>query len=272
MYNELSIMHKTPINQVYLKTAVQAANESSGIFKKFFGKPKDVKIKGNDPRNLVTEIDKKIETQIRQIILKKFSSHKIIGEEFGGQKLSRNDFVWIIDPIDGTTNYIQGLPICCISIGLWQNNSPLVGVVYNPILNQLFTAARGQGAFLNGKRINVSEKKSLKLGFGGFGWGRNIEKAQVNFPKLIPLLHKVRTLGSATMEMCFIALGVYDFHIQNEINVWDFAASAAILKEAGGEVTEIKGGNLTMDSTSFLASNKKLHKQILNEFKKAVII
>lgn len=259
-------------NQKYLKTAVEAAEQSAKIFRSFFGKPKSVKIKNDDPRDLVTEIDKKIEARIRKIILQKFPGHKIIGEEFGSQKFSKNDMVWAIDPVDGTTNYIQGLPICCISIGLWQNNTPLIGVVYNPILSQLFTAARSHGAFLNGKRIKVSDKKTLKLAFGGFGWGRNIHKAQVNFPKLIPLLHKVRTLGSAALEMCFIALGVFDFHIQSEINLWDFAAAALIVKEAGGEVTELKGGKLTMNSTSFLASNRKLHKQMIAEFKKAIII
>ena len=259
-------------NEKYMRVAVQAARQAGPIFKKYFGKPKDIKIKNNDPRNLVTEIDKKIETQIRKVLLKNFPRHKIIGEEFGAQEFSQNDFVWALDPIDGTTNYIQGLPICCISIGLWRNDTPLVGVVFNPILNQLYTAALGKGAFLNGKRIKVSKKKSLKLAFGGFGWGRNIQKAQVNFPKLIPLLHKVRTLGSATMEMCFIALGVFDFHIQSEINLWDFAASALVVREAGGEVTELKGQKLTMASTSFLASNRKLHKQMIAEFKKAVII
>ncbi len=147
-----------------------------------------------------------------------------------------------------------------------------MGVVYNPILGQMFTAEKGKGAFLNGEKIKVSEKKSLKLAFGGFGWGRNIANAQVHCPKLLPLLHKIRTLGSATFEMCFIALGVFDFHIQSEINVWDFAASTLIVKEAGGEVTELNGEKLTMDSRSFFASNRKLHKEMVSEIKKAITI
>jgi myo-inositol-1(or 4)-monophosphatase len=256
----------------YLKAAIFAAKQSSGIFNSFFGKPKNVQIKNGDPRNLVTEIDRLVETRIRKIILKRFPRHRIIGEEFGAQKIAKNDFVWIIDPIDGTTNYIQGLPVCCISIALWQNNRPLAAAVYNPALNQLFTAAAGKGAFLNGRRIKVSAKKSLRLAFGGFGWGRNIHKAQVNFPKLLPLLHKIRTLGSATMEMCFTASGIFDFHIQSEINVWDFAASALIVEEAGGKVTELSGKKLGMDSKSFLASNGKIHGQMLREFKKAILI
>ncbi len=259
-------------NQKYLKVALSAAKTAGKIFKASFGKPKDVQIKNNDPRNLVTEIDRQIETQIRKTILKRFPNHKIIGEEFGGQQISKNDLIWIIDPIDGTTNYIQGLPLCCVSIALWQSETPLAAVVYNPVLGQLFSAAKGQGAFLNGRRLKVSSKKSLKLAFGGFGWGRNIHKAQVNFPRLLPLLHKIRTLGSATLEMCFTAMGVFDFHIQSEINVWDFAAAALIVAEAGGRVTQLDGKSLTIDSKSFLASNGRIHGQMIKEFKKAIII
>lgn len=258
--------------QQYLNLAVNFAKNASIIFKKYFGKPKNIKIKDGDPRNLVTEIDKKIETEFRKLISKEFPNHKVIGEEFGITKTSNQDLVWIIDPIDGTTNYIQGLPICCISIGLWQNNQPLVAVVYNPILEQLFTAIKGQGSYLNGQKIKVSNKSSVNLTYGGFGWGKNIKKAQINFPKLIPLLHKVRTLGSATYEMCYTALGVYDFHIQNEINIWDFAASALIVTEAGGEVSELDGKKLSMESKSFLASNKKIHKILIADLKKIKII
>ena len=259
-------------NQDYLKVAISAAKESGKIFVRYFGKPKDIQMKGGDPRNLVTEIDKKIETQIRKTILKYFPKHKFIGEEFGSQKIVKNDFVWIIDPIDGTTNYIQGLPMCCISIGLWQNNQPLAGVVYNPVFGKLFTASKNGGAYLNGKRLSVSKKGDVSQAYGGFGWGRNIHKAQVNFPKLLPLLHKIRTLGSATFEMCYVAMGVFDFHIQSEINVWDFAASTLIVREAGGTVTELSGKPLTVESKTFLASNGKLHGKMVSELKKSLII
>lgn len=256
----------------YLKTAIQAAKQSGEIFKKNFGKPKNVSMKNNDPRDLVTEIDKKIESQIRASLLKKFPGHKIIGEEFGSQELKKNDLVWIIDPIDGTTNYIHGVPICCISIGLWDSRGPLAAVVYNPVTNYLFSAAKGRGAFLNNKKIRVSQKPQLRQAFGGFGWGRNIHKAQVNFPKLVNLLHKIRTLGSSTFELCFVAMGVFDFHIQSEINIWDFAAAALIIKQAGGKITEQSGKTISLTSKSVIASNGKLHKELLDEFKKAVIL
>jgi|SRR3989344_5790329 len=256
----------------YLQVAIQAAKNAGPVFKKHFGKAKDIQMKNGDFRDLVTRADKEIETQIRKSILKNFPKHKIIGEEFSKDAVGKTDLVWIIDPIDGTTNFIQGLPICCISIGIWQNNTPLVGVVYSPIMDYLFTAVRGQGAFLNGKKIKVSEKPSLKLAFGGFGWGRNIQKAQVNFPQLVKLLHKIRTLGSATFEMCLCAMGVFDFHIQSEINIWDFAAAALLIKEAGGKITEPDGKNIKLGSKSVVSSNGKIHRQLIGELNKSLQI
>ena len=229
-------------------------------------------MKNNDPRDLVTEIDKKIESQIRKSLLKRFPKHKIIGEEFGSGEIKKNDLIWILDPIDGTTNYIQGLPFCCVSIGLWDGKGPLVGVVYNPVLNYLFTAERGKGAFLNGKKIRVSDNRQLNRSFGGFGWGRNIDKAAVNFPKLVRLLHKIRTLGSATLEMCFCATGVFDFHIQSEINIWDFAACALVVQEAGGKITQLDGKNVGLKTRAIIASNGKIHGELISDFKKSVLL
>jgi len=252
----------------YLKVAVSAAKQSGKIFKQSFGKPKNVSIKNGNPRDLVTEIDKAIETQIRKNILKHFPFHKIIGEEFGGQELKKNDLVWIIDPVDGTTNYIQGLPFCCISIGLWDKQGPLLGVIYNPVLNQLFSAVRGKGAFLNGKKITVSPKKDLKQAFGAYGWGRGIKQAAKTFPKLVKILYKIRTTGSAALDLCYVAAGIFDFHIQAEINVWDFAAGTIILTEAGGKMTDWRGGKIGFATKNYLASNNNFHQALFDIFKK----
>ena len=259
-------------DQKYLEAAVSAAAAAGKIFKQNFGRPKSVTMKNNDPRDLVTEIDKKIETQIRKTLLKKFPGHKFIGEEFGLSELTKNDLVWIIDHIDGTTNYIHGVPICCISLALWDSRGPVVATVYNPVAGYLFSAAKNRGAFLNGKKIRVSKEPRLRHAFGGFGWGRNIHKAQVNFPKLVNLLHKIRTLGSSTSELCFVAMGVFDFHIQSEINIWDFAAAALIIKEAGGKITEQNGKAISLTSKSVIASNGKIHKGLIDEFRKSVIL
>jgi len=255
-------------NDLYLKTAVVAVKQAGPIFKKYFGCPKSVSIKHGDPHDLVTEVDRKIETEFRKFINKKFPDHKVIGEEFGTPTLLKNDLVWIIDPIDGTTNYIQGLPMACISIGLWDNKGPLVGVVYNPILNELYTAQRGKGAFLNGRRLRVSKINKFRLAYGGFGWGRDIAIAIKSFPLVISNTKKIRTLGSSTLEICLIARGVYDFLIQKRINIWDYAAAVLVLTEAGGHATDTRGLPINIGSKSILATNGKIHKEILQVIKK----
>ncbi len=255
-------------DELYLKTAVAFVKKTAPLFKKYFGCPQTVSIKHGDPHDLVTEVDRRIETEFRKFILNKFPTHKIIGEEFGVAKIEKNDMVWIIDPIDGTTNYIQGLPFACISVALWDAKGPLVGVVYNPILNELYTAQRGKGAFLNGKPLRVSKISKLGTAYGGFGWGRDIAIAIKSFPVVISNTKKIRTLGSSTLEICLVAKGVYDFLIQKRINVWDYAAAVLVLTEAGGKTSETKGQKLNIHSASILATNGKIHNEILQIIKK----
>jgi myo-inositol-1(or 4)-monophosphatase len=255
--------------QIFLKEAAAAAKLAAPIFKASFGRAKNVELKNGNPRDQVTEADKKIERLIKQRLHKKFPSHDILGEESGLSDFNKaSGFKWFIDPIDGTTNYIQGLPLCCVSIGLWDAQGPLASVVYNPNFNHLFTATRGGGAFLNGKKISVAKKQNLIHAYGGFGWGRDIKKASQNFPKLIQILNKIRSLGTSTLELCYVALGIYDFHIQAHINIWDFAAAVQIISEAGGSVTDWKGRVPTPATTTLLASNKQLHSKLLAITKK----
>jgi myo-inositol-1(or 4)-monophosphatase len=251
--------------QNYLNTAVSAAKEFGKIFVKNFGKAQHIKIKGNNPHDLVTEIDQKIEQNFRKLIAIKFPDHKVIGEEYGEDNITSEDLVWIIDPIDGTTNYIQGIPFACISIALWKGNTPLVGVVYCPVLNQLFTAQKGKGAFLNGKKISTSKLAKFELAFTAFCWGRNTKKAAENFPKLVTKLHKIRTFGATALEICFVASGQLDSLISYEAKIWDFAAGAIILQEAGGNITEYEGSELTLKTNSLLATNGKIHKVFLTK-------
>jgi len=248
----------------YLKTALVAAAEGGKLFEKYFGNPGKVEMKFHDPRNLVTEIDRKIERLIRQRIIKKFPDHRIVGEELESSKPSKQVLVWYIDPIDGTANFIRGFPFCCVSLALWDKNGPLVGVVHNPALKQTFWAARKLGAFCNGKRMKVSKENRLAKAFGGYGWGRNIQNAGKHFPELVKDLNKIRTLGTTALEVVMVAKGVYDFHLQAEVNIWDFAAAALILEEAGGKITDWHGKNITPQTKKLIASNGKTHKQLVN--------
>ncbi len=255
-------------NEQHLKFAVSAAKNFGSLFVKNFGRAQHIKTKGGDPRDLVTEIDHAIEKQFRKSIAKKFPHHKVIGEEFGRDQVGAKDLVWIIDPVDGTTNYIQGLSFACISIALWQGNKPLVGVVYNPVTKQLFSASAGKGAFLNGKKIGVSKVSKFEYAFTAFCWGRNTTKAAENFPKLVKKLHKIRTFGSTALETTFIGAGMLDALISYEANIWDFAAAAVILAEAGGKITQYSGKPLTLTTQSILATNGKVHNQFLKQLGK----
>lgn len=253
-------------HEKYLRTAVLAAKKSGPIFKKYFGRATGIEMKNNDFRDLVTAIDKKIELRIRKAILKNFPTHKIIGEEFAKDDVLKNDLVWIIDPIDGTTNYIQGLPLACICIALWDKQGPLAAVVYNPVANQLFSALRGHGAFLNGKKIRASKEKNLKYALGGVGWLK-VEKGIKLFNLMAKHCRKLRILASSAWQICLVGGANYDFQISYKIKIWDYAAAMLVAQEAGGLVTDWKGRPVTLKTRSIVASNGKVHPQIISLLK-----
>ncbi|MCL5666318.1 MAG: inositol monophosphatase [Patescibacteria group bacterium] len=250
-------------NDQYLKTALQAAKQAGEIFKASFGRPRQVKNKNNNPRDLVTEADLKIEKLIRSIVGRRFPAHKIIGEEFGAAEINKSDLVWIVDPIDGTTNFIQGIPFCCISIALWDSKGPLAGVVYNPITNTLYHAAKGKGAYCNNKLIHVSKTNSVKDSYSAVSWGRTWQMGRKIMPFFIRNMRKVRTFGSVALETCYVAQGSFDSFIQGRLSIWDVAAAALILAEAGGRATDWQGKAVSRQVKNLVASNGRLHKELL---------
>jgi len=254
-------------NQQYLKVATAAANAGGKIFKQYFGKAIGIEAKNQNPNDLVTDVDKNIEKLIRSQIRKYFPTHKIIGEEFKADKINKNDLIWIIDPIDGTTNYIYGIPFCCISIALWDKNGPLVAVVYSPILDKFYSAVRGQGAKLNGKKIRVSKTNKLIKAMGTIGWGKEMVEAKMIFSKLVMRCFKLRVFATGAWQICMTASSNVDFFASNRENIWDFAAAVLIVKEAGGKVTDLNGKNISLKTDSIIASNGKLHNQLLNKLK-----
>jgi len=254
-------------NEQYLKVAIAAAKQSGITFQQFFGKPKSVRKKNGNPKDLVTEVDSRIETQIRKVLAKHFPKHKIIGEEFGAQTLGKNDLVWIIDPIDATTNYIQGIPFCCISIALWDSKGPLVGVVYSPVLKQLFTAVRGRGAWLNSRPIKVSGENKLNNALGGLGWFQ-AEAGIKLFSAMLRNCRKLRAFACAALQNCYVASGNFDFHITQDIKIWDFAAAILVITESGGKISDITGKKVSLKTTSLVASNGKIHNKLLKILKK----
>ncbi|XP_030372235.1 inositol monophosphatase 1 [Scaptodrosophila lebanonensis] len=213
--------------------------------------------------DLVTQTDKDVEKLLMNGITKHFPDHKFIGEEESSGEAGANKLTdcptWIIDPVDGTMNFVHAFPHSCISVGLKVNKVTEIGIVYNPILEQRFTARRGQGAFYNGKRIQVSGQKDIKkaLVTSEFGTTRDVEKMKVvneNFAKMAKEVHALRVLGSAALNMAMVALGAADANYEFGIHAWDVCAADLIVREAGGVVIDPAGGEFDIMSRRVLAA------------------
>ncbi|XP_072763921.1 inositol monophosphatase 1 [Anoplolepis gracilipes] len=259
----------TVIDECYIEV-LRLVKQAGSIINEKIYQPKEVVTKSSEI-DLVTEWDQKVEKLLINGISSKYPDHKFIGEESTamGQKVElTNAPTWIIDPIDGTMNFVHGLPHTCISVALLINKTAEIGIVYNPILDQLFTARKGQGAFLNGAPIHVSDKKELRnsLLMLETGTSRDPEQLEAilqNINKLITRVHGIRTLGSAALNICMVALGGADIYFEFGIHAWDFAAGELIVREAGGVSIDPAGGPLDVLSRRALcASSMELAQEL----------
>jgi myo-inositol-1(or 4)-monophosphatase len=217
--------------------------------------------------NLVTEVDIKAENKIIEIIKSNFPDHAIIGEE-SGDNMQQSEYQWIIDPLDGTVNYAHGIPICGVSIALKKNNDVLIGAVYNPMMNELFFAEKGQGATLNGVPIAVSRKSDFRkaclvTGFP-YKWPKTPEHPIKVFERFILEGLPVRRLGSAAIDLCWVACGRFDGFWEYNLSAWDVAAGYLIVEEAGGRITNFKGDHYDVFSKQTLATNGLIHEEMLH--------
>jgi len=217
--------------------------------------------------NLVTEVDKLAEDKIIEVIKATYPTHTIISEEVG-ELIQKSDYQWIIDPIDGTVNFAHGIPICCVSIGVLYKDELVLGAVYNPMMNELFFAEKGNGATLNGEPISVSVKSDFRKAFlvTGFpyNWPDGPEHPIKVFERLVLEGLPVRRLGSAAIDLCWVACGRYDGFWEYNLNAWDVAAGYLIVTEAGGKVTDFAGADCTVFDKQTLATNGLIHQQMLN--------
>lgn len=216
--------------------------------------------------DLVTEVDKHAEKAVITTIKEHYPSHSIISEEVG-RLLQDSEYDWIIDPIDGTVNFAHGIPICCVSIGLRHKGKMLMGAVYNPILKELFFAERGKGAYLNDVKISVSAKDDFKTaclvtGFP-YKWPKTYEHPIKVFERFIMEGLPVRRLGSAAIDLCWVACGRFDGFWEYNLNPWDVAAGYLIVEEAGGKITNFDGDPYDVDDKETLATNGHIHGDML---------
>lgn len=250
------------------RTLEKAMTEAGHILKKAMARPKKISYKS--PVSLVTETDKKAEKTIIEIIKRNFPDHSILAEESDPKEGSHCK--WIIDPVDGTTNFAHGFPIACISIGYEEDGKMKLGGVYNPFIEEWFWAEHGKGASLNGKKIQVSKVPAIKssLLVTGFPYDRR-EKSDYYlniFKNFLGNCHDVRRLGSAAIDLCYVACGRFDGYWEFGLKAWDQSAGAIIVEEAGGRLSDFRGQSFSVYGSQTLATNGKIHDEMLRNLKK----
>lgn len=253
-----------------IQTAIEAALEAGRFLKMNLGKVKHIERKQGEETNLVTELDRKSEEIIISRIKRRFPHHDFLAEESGSHK-KESEHRWVIDPLDGTTNFTHGLPIFCVSIALEVKGEVVLGVVYDPNLEELFTVEKGRGAFLNNRPIRVSTTSKLResLVVTGFPYTirSNPHNAIQHFTNFLMDTQAVRRLGSAALDLCCVASGRFDGYWEVFLNPWDMAAGVLLLEEAGGKFTDFRGFPSTIYNQNVLATNGLIHEQMVEVLK-----
>jgi myo-inositol-1(or 4)-monophosphatase len=248
-----------------LEVAVAAARAAGCLLYDRWGDTHQVRWKGEaDP---VTEMDRMAEDLIIHMLREAFPDYGLVGEECGDQRVAGRP-CWLIDPLDGTTNYMRGYPFFSVSIGLEHGGEPILGAVYNPLLDEMYAAERGGGATLNGETIHVSTVGSLSetVLASGFPYEARINDVDNahQWRRFLKRVLSMRSDGSAALDLCHVAAGRIDGFWELELGPWDIAAGAVIVTEAGGRVTEVQGARFDPYGRNVLASNGHVHTQMLD--------
>lgn len=266
-----------------LEIGLKVAKEAGAMLEKRIGTEFSVEEKSSS-FDLVTEMDKASEKFITEKILEMFQDHKVFGEESIHQSgrniddflkgLKEEPFVWILDPIDGTTNYVHQLPNYTISIALLCYGEAKIGIIYNPSNDELFWAENGNGAYLNGQKLEVSKTKELSESLLATGFPTNIEHDRFmvlkGIQELGPLSRNIRVFGSAALHCAYVAAGRIHAFWEPGLNIWDVAAGTLLVKEAGGTVSEMDGSLYELASRTYLCSNGVIDLEVIKHLKKAI--
>ncbi len=244
--------------------AVAAAEAAGEVLRNGFGRQHQIEYKGE--ADLVTEADEEAERKIKEVLGEAFPDHGVLTEE-SGQTEGHSDARWIVDPLDGTTNYAHGVPFFSTSIALERAGEVVVGVVHDPIANETYAAERGGGATLNGEPVGVSgtdEPARALLGTSFADRPEELEMGLELFGRLAGLARGMRRLGSGALDLCYVAAGRLDGCYEQGFSVWDVAAGTLIVEEAGGKITDRRGGRLNPEEgRGLVASNGPLHPDLL---------
>jgi len=260
-----------PDTSELFETACAAARTAGDILMGHYGKRKEITYKGRI--DLVTNADIESERAIVGAIHNRWPDHDIITEE-SQPGLSGSAFRWVIDPLDGTVNYVHDIPFFAVSVALEITGALEFGVVYNPFMDEFFHARKGGGAFLNDRPISVSETTRLDRSFLVTGFSYDVRETRENLAQFSHILLKcqsVRRLGSAAIDMCYCAMGRFDGYWELTIMPWDIAAGMVIVEEAGGMVTRIDGGPLSIYDKQVLTSNGRIHHVLIDEIAQSTV-
>jgi len=248
----------------YLEAAVDAAREAGRMLKENLDVSREIRFKGEV--DLVTNFDNLSQRMIYDRLSARFPDHDFIAEE-GLEKEKGSGFRWIFDPLDGTTNYAHRFPVFTVSIALEMEGSVVCGVVHDPMREELFTGIKGEGACLNGKSIRVSEVDDLDKSLVATGFPYDVRESRENnlrhFSHFLTRVQAIRRCGSAAMDLCYVACGRFDGFWEMKLNPWDVAAASLIVSEAGGRLSDFRGGPFSIYSAETLASNGKIHEQMI---------
>lgn len=254
-----------------LNIAVRAARVAGNIIAKGFENQTDLLTQAKGDNDYVTRIDKEAEQAIIHKIKQSFPDHNFVGEEGGVVEGSDTDFKWVIDPLDGTTNFIKGIPHFCVSIALLHKGRLDQAVVFDPIRGELFTASKGAGAQLNGFRIRASKAKELNQTILAtafpFKNKESLAQYQQGFNKIFMQSGDIRRSGSAALDLAYVAAGRYDGYWERGIKPWDIAAGELLVRESGGLVTDFAGGNDPMHKGEIVAGSPKVVQNLVKYLK-----
>jgi myo-inositol-1(or 4)-monophosphatase len=248
----------------YRTVAVEAAKEAGDILLQLSKSPLKYKLKS--ARDIQAEADLKSESLIKARIKAAFPEHKILAEE-SGEEGTDSEYLWVIDPLDGTINYARGIEEYAVSIALCKNGQPILGVIYQPALDKLFVAERGKGAYLNGDKLNMGGESGLANCLAATDTTSNLEARRYNFEvlcKVASAVRHVRIFGSSSLHLARIAQGQIDFYFKAHCNYWDVAAGIVIIEESGGKVSDMKGQPLTRESDTILVATSIIYPEALN--------
>jgi myo-inositol-1(or 4)-monophosphatase len=249
---------------VIREVALRAAKEAGAIIRQGLEQRRTIEYKG--VKNIVTDVDRRSEEAIAALVRRELPGHSLVSEE-GTRLQGDSGYRWFVDPLDGTTNYAHGYPCFSVSIGVEKDGEPILGVVYDPTLEELFTAEGGGGAFLNGKRLQVSAISGLSDALLATGFPPDVATAEENnldhFADFMKRAQAVRRPGSAALDLCYVAAGRFDGFWELRLSPWDVAAGSLMVTEAGGRVTDLSGQPLELSKPRIVASNGLIHDEML---------